>query len=127
MLALAYVHHGRWIARCPFPSCPGAECAGRDDDGRIGGLSRETFRCAHCLFECDAQWPHNPADIEYLLSLRPVPATRNWLPSETVNDLLKENFMHGITPLDGPLRILADHVVGLSALAPGQRLAIGGE
>lgn len=35
-------------------------------------------------------------EIESVLSLRPVPDTRNWLPGETIQDLKDENALHGV-------------------------------
>lgn len=36
------------------------------------------------------------AEIEQVLAMRPNPANRNWLPTETVLDLILENEAHGI-------------------------------
>lgn len=43
-------------------------------------------------------WPADPAGVEALLSMRPDEKTRNWLPGETLQDLLMENVAHGILP-----------------------------
>ena len=93
---VAYVeaNWGRWIARCPRPWCtnalqvwPGQQqmvCAG------AGG----------CGWEADLVWPADPDAIELILSARPVERTRNWLPGETLADLLAENAVHGLTPAE---------------------------
>lgn len=136
--AVAHVNHGRWIARCPRPFCAGAEHAGRDaKTGHVGGLTGVGFTCANCDLVCAADWPPNVDDIEYLLSLRPVPATRNWEPPETVHDLLAENAAHGIhPPLDADpaqlpagvplLGIAGDHISIGRELVAASRAAIQG-
>ena len=52
-------------------------------------------------FNCGATYegvvaPQARADIERMLLARPSVATRNWLPSESVADLIAENRAHGI-------------------------------
>ncbi|HEY5986438.1 MAG TPA: hypothetical protein VIV12_08690 [Streptosporangiaceae bacterium] len=102
MIATVYVNGGLWVAMCPRPGCHNAEMFGRCTDGSVGGLSGGSFRCraekGGCGLVCDASWPPNVDDIERLLKLRPVPATRNWLPTETLEDLLVENATHGCLP-----------------------------
>lgn len=135
--AVAYVNHGRWIARCPRPFCNSAEHAGKDPTtGHVGGLTGIGFTCAECALVCAADWPPNVDDIEMLLSLRPVPATRNWEPPETVHDLLAENSTHGVFPppddpraISGGLPLLAvegDHLTIGRQLAAAARTAIAG-
>lgn len=127
--AIAHVNWGTWLARCPRLGCPSAEHFGRDPvTGHVGGLTGATFRCAGCGLTCAATWPPNVDDIEYLLSLRPVPASRNWAPPETVQDLLRDNALHGVAPASieaEPLLIDGDRVVNLPALPRGERLSIG--
>lgn len=43
-------------------------------------------------------WPTDPLGIETILLMRPAEKTRNWLPGETMTDLLVENAAHGIFP-----------------------------
>jgi hypothetical protein len=60
---------------------------------------QERFVCLGldgCGEEADVVWPADPAAIEMLLMMRPVPRTRNWLPGESLEDLLGENLAHGI-------------------------------
>lgn len=137
MRAQVYVSEGRWVADCPRPDCPNAERAGRDPDtGHVGGLDGAVLRCSHCRWVGQADWPPNVDDIDYLLGLRPVPATRNWRPPETVHDLLEENLRHGVFPVEpealagaptGPLlAILGDHITVGRELMPAARTAIAG-
>ena len=103
-LAVVILNHGRWVAACPRPFCGNGECAGTCDDGSTGGLDLRdgTFHCREvyggCGITCPAQWPPNVAEIEALVMPRPVPATRNWRPGETLSELLQENMVHGIVP-----------------------------
>lgn len=74
--------------------------------------------------------------VERLLMMRPDPSTRNWVPGETLHDLMFENAEHGV--LDDPrfgvdaapgdsLMILDDggiRVDNLSALKPRVRQEI---
>lgn len=61
----------------------------------------EPFFCCNCL---NAQndglarpvlWPDNRSEIESLLSRRVIPATRNWMITETIDDLRAEQLAHG--------------------------------
>jgi hypothetical protein len=76
-VAVAYVNHGRWVARCPRPGCTNAEQAGRCDDGSVGGLEEHRFTCRAAAYS---------------------PITRNWHPGEDAGDLLRENLEHGLVP-----------------------------
>jgi hypothetical protein len=126
---------GMWVAYCPRPGCTNAEKFGLCDDGTTGGLAGDSFRCrpeyGGCGLVCRAQWPD--ADlvpkIEALVLVRPVPATRNWEPGETLSDLMGENFEHGIVPaaaLRGePVTILGDRVTS-GALESTHRIEIEG-
>lgn len=93
--ATARVNWGRWIADCPDPDCNGAE---------LVSFVSPLFFCCECR---NARWGHDllpvvvPApkkrhDVEAYLRSRPVPATRNWLPHESVADLRDENRARGI-------------------------------
>lgn len=88
----AYVNHGRWIAECPVSSCGGAVIADPVD---------LLFIC----YQCGKGWynvifPPFKTGIERLLLLRPRvgnhPKTRNWLPTQTLADLIRENQEEGI-------------------------------
>lgn len=121
--AMARVSWGRWVADCPRTGCPNAEHFGRDPgSGHVGGLTGSAFRCALCQLHCPAIWPENVDDIVRLLSVRPVPATRNWSPGETLHDLLAENVQHGILP--EPTLVVGDRLAP-AALTGGGRRQIG--
>lgn len=88
-----YVNHGRWIAECP--DCHGAQVASRVD---------RRFMC-HCCGNVLIQqrwrrviWPARPEEIEEALAERPVSATRNWRPGESIADLARENLDRGGAP-----------------------------
>lgn len=127
MRATVIVSHGRWVARCPRPGCMNAEQFGTCDDGTAGGLTGSSFHCrveyGGCGLTCAADWPHNVDDIERLLRLRPVPATRNWEPGETVEDLLCENVRHGCIPpelLAGEGLLIVDGRISAPAIEAGR-------
>lgn len=91
-VAYAEANWGRWLARCPAPWCTNAVALER---------FQLEFACAGmdgCGCVTDVVWPPDPAAIELLLTMRPVPRTRNWLPGESLEDLLAENATHGIVP-----------------------------
>jgi hypothetical protein len=128
--AIVYMYAGTWVAKCPRPWCIHADHAGPGPNtGRVGGLTEKTFTCLYCELVCDAVWPDNAEDIVRLLKQRPQVETRNWLPYETIEDLLTENITHGlIDPLSIPAGVialdghLAPAVRQLAAVSP---LAIG--
>jgi hypothetical protein len=87
----AEVNDGRWIVKCP--DCTGA-MAGEP---------------SHPFFMCDACWnignsgrwysvtfPVNRVALETELLKRPLTSNRNWLPGETLADLVAQNLEHGI-------------------------------
>lgn len=83
-----YINHGRWIAECP--DCHGAQLACRTD---------HRFLCNDCgniavegLWR-PVDWPANPGAIEEALDMRPL-ANQNWVPGQTVDDLLAEEIAH---------------------------------
>ena len=79
------VEHGRWLVDCPF--CKSADLAD-DDDPR--------FFCLDCRNEeagglwLPVQWPRERKEIEDALLDRKHTINRNWLPHETVIDLLAQ-------------------------------------
>jgi hypothetical protein len=92
----AYVHWGNWIARCSHRDvCDGA--AG----GSVLPLFGAGFICRSCGRATDVVWPSADMveSIGRLLMLRPHYKNRNWLPGETLHDLLEENAVHGVLPL----------------------------
>ena len=94
-VAYAEVHRGMWIARCPHPYCLTAVAV---------TLAAPLFVCwgdrDACGTEAPLLWPPDPLAIAALLAMRPIPATRNWLPHETIEDLIAENAAHGCLPTD---------------------------
>lgn len=133
--AVVLMAHGRWVARCPRPGCPNAEAFGRCDDGTVGGLAGDSFRCrpeyGGCGLVCRATWPDAAMlpQIEQLVLARPVPRNRAWLPGETLADLLAQNFELGVVPtaaLEGqPVHIIGSELTA-GALASTSRPQIGG-
>lgn len=83
----AYASWSRWVARCGL--CPSAE-----------QLRPRTshFKCVECGTVTEVIWPTEEmiVGVERVLMMRPDPSTRNWLPGETLNDLVWENGEHGI-------------------------------
>jgi hypothetical protein len=53
------------------------------------------FKCDNCGARAEIVVTKNMAAIDAVLSLRPIPQTRNWT-DETVESLLAENVAHGI-------------------------------
>lgn len=91
----ARVNGGRWIGDCPTDGCAGAEYVNLDE------LLFFCCECRNAAFDYHPIPVEAPAEkartqIEAYLVARPVPATRNWLPGETVKDLRSENRAHGI-------------------------------
>lgn len=82
----ARVNHGRWITDCP--NCKG------------GAFTHPDWKLA-CCGECGCvmrrvEFPVAVAAIEVVLLARPTRDVQNWLPDETVADLLRENAEHGV-------------------------------
>lgn len=90
--APARINHNRLIADCP--DCGGAVYAWREGphlllcpecwNGAVGGAWRRIAL------------PRNLAAIEAALGERPLPATRNWSPGESVADLRRERAERGV-------------------------------
>lgn len=97
----AHASWGHWAARCGY--CPHGEM-----------LRRFTphFQCPECGMVTEVIWPSADmvAGVERLLMMRPAPANRNWMPGETLHDLMFENGAHGIF----------DHLTDQLAFAPGE-------
>lgn len=146
-VAIVHMSAGWWVAICGRLGCMHAEWFGLARNGAgVGGLTAEYMACPECGWTGPARWPAEDlrVGVEALLALRPVRATRNWLPGESLHDLLVENAEHGIgVPVVEPdragvlLEIRGDAVThGLAALRAGAgrpeltepgRLAIGGQ
>lgn len=91
LTAQAYVSHGRWVVDCPH-GCGSAQYASHSD---------LRFFCADCGNQgtgewVTVEWPADRDGIEAELLLRPDPATRNWRPGETVEQLAAENVERGL-------------------------------
>jgi hypothetical protein len=116
----AQVNWSRWVANCPNPYCYNAE---QLEPGQLD------FRCTLCNVHSAVVWPPNGADIAYLLAMRPDFTTRNWLPGESLHDLLEENLAHGIVPPiveagAGPLVLVGEQIVA-GTLEAADRAALG--
>lgn len=80
----AYIEHGRWVAKCL--GCSEVM------------LTKPEWGIA-CCAECGGvhhrvMFPDDFEKIEQILLQRPVRKTQNWLVTETVDDLLRENESH---------------------------------
>lgn len=97
---VAEVREGLWIARC---GCR-AKVTARNPAGPGGIVWLDTPvvwcpRCRNKIVRGDWRPVILPADIEGIervLLARPDVACRNWLPSESVDDLVRENRDHGL-------------------------------
>lgn len=91
-VAYAEANWGRWIVRCPRPFCTNAIQVHR---------WQQRFLCAgpgSCGWSTVIDWPADPEGIETLLLMRPDMTKRNWVPGETLQDLLIENTRHDVLP-----------------------------
>lgn len=119
-----FVNWGRWVARCGL--CPAPAPATLQFGDR-------SFTCVECGTITSIIWPSEEmrAGIVRLLKMRPTAINRNWLPGETLIELVKENAAHGLydnlaergveaNPGDTLLVIDADRIRtdNLPALAP---------
>lgn len=114
----ARVYSGRWIVDCPV--CNGAERLDFDSPA---------WRCCYCWAEHEVRWPSRElaSGIVRLLSMRPVPMTRNWFPHETLHDLLAENVEHGVGPLEPgqSMQIIGDTITHDTLPAAVRPMQIG--
>lgn len=90
--AFAIVNHGRWIVPCPNTPCRNAIMASEADP---------FFACDNCgVGWFKIIFPVNKERIEALLLKRPMlgglPVHRNWILSETPEDLQAQNKQRGI-------------------------------
>lgn len=83
---LAYVNNGRWVVSC---ECGGAEFAW--EEGLF--MCRSCFNGKHKHDLRRSIFPDQRIGIEKQLVMRPLP-NRNWIPSETLEDLVRENLDH---------------------------------
>lgn len=119
-VAYAEANCGRWIARCPRPYCTNALALEREQAGFVceGGLA--------CGMAAPLEWPADPDAIEAILLQRPVPTTRNWLPGETLQQLLEENAVHHCIPGDWLELAKAQPGGGLDLLVTVDERVVGG-
>lgn len=103
-VAYAEANWGRWITRCPNPHCLNAMQLRRGQP--VYQCPRELGGCGD---EYPIQWHIDTVLIERILLCRPAEWTRNWLPYETIQDLVLENLAHGdstpeqlVAKLNGP-------------------------
>jgi len=80
-----YANHGRWLYAC--------DCG--QSIAEVHWPVDTFVICLECRASHRFDWPAERADIDALLSLRPV-ENRNWHPGETTADLERENHEHGI-------------------------------
>jgi hypothetical protein len=101
----AHANWGAWAAKCgrcingtPFRHAPGYLRPGTP-----------SWECWLCGAVTEVIWPSEKTmrDVERLLMMRPDPTTRNWLPGESVQDLMWENAEHGILDQFKPLHVAA--------------------
>ena len=80
----ASINHGRWIVVCPT-GCNNAEFVG----------DSFPFVCTECGYgPTQVVFPPDRKAIETALLARPVQHNRNWVPDESLDDLLTENASH---------------------------------
>lgn len=82
---MVYANRGRWIAEC---ECRSATQVQPD---------AKRWRCLECGARYTLLWPGRRGEIEAALRVRRI-VNQNWLPTETVEDLLIENIEHGLMP-----------------------------
>lgn len=97
MRSPVFLNWGRWVVQCPSNDCVAAE---KLDAGATAVVCRCTDQqvCAHgphCSTIIEPVWPANPDVIEATVAARRI-EHRNWLPGETLDDLLAENAAHGV-------------------------------
>lgn len=111
---------GTWLAGCPRPYCANALAVQRGQSQFVceGPMS--------CGAVGELVWPADPDAIEVILLLRPVPTTRNWLPGETLANLLEENAAHDCIPDEWAELAQAQPAGALSLLATADERVIGG-
>jgi hypothetical protein len=94
-VSLVFAHWGEWTAKCSHTyACAGAALVTPFQEG---------FICRSCGRSTELVWPS--ADmvdgVQRLLLMRPHPQNRNWLPDETLHDLLQQNMEHGVMNVEG--------------------------
>lgn len=98
--AYVRVEYGRWIVDCPCASAMAVE---------VGAADVRCWDCGEVIGPI--VWPPDPPAIAVILGYRPHRVNRNWLPGETLADLLMENIAHHVEP---------PHLAELAAANGGQ-------
>jgi len=113
--ARAYIYHSQWVADCPRPYCGNTEYLfdkmNKRDLNSPRTIRKQVFRCSYCKLVAPIEWATNEHELEIVLSIRPVPHTRNWYPKghptaikyglpdgQTIHDLVEEAREHGVIP-----------------------------
>lgn len=114
----AIMNNGRWIMRCPkdgtylpawdtgviCPKChPGilAKAFEQTKDGLLRPVAdvelveKARNQAREKGEEYFPKYPDERHEIERILRFRPNPANMNWIPSETLDDLRRQNINHG--------------------------------
>ena len=103
-VSVAFADWGSWKARCAW--CTSALALSRFQEG---------FVCWDCGRPVEVVWPSAAMvrGVERLLTMRPDPMNWNWLPGESLHDLLAENVAHGVMAADSGsvLAIMGDEIV----------------
>lgn len=90
------VNHGRWVVDCPSGDCRAGLLVTATDfvcDCTDQGVCRHGPSCGQMVA---VVVPDDFAEIERLLLFRPALENRNWSFGESVDDLKRENLVHGV-------------------------------
>lgn len=114
----AYVYAGEWVGDCTRPPDPMTHkgCANTEflfRPSMLGGPRDQMlpfFICSYCGHQAAIEWPRHRDEIFKVLSVRPLPHTRNWYPADhpvavssrtphgqSVRELIAESLEHGIS------------------------------
>lgn len=99
MKAFARLEHGRWVIDCPLETCWDAQLAPPGSKRHRKCACVDYTVCTHgqpCGQAIEVVWPDNLEKGLAVLRLRPARANHNWLPGETVEQLIAENLEHGV-------------------------------
>lgn len=92
-----YYNFGRWVVHCPSNDCLAAERVEPNIES-VECRCKPGSLCQHgnpCGTEILLEWPENVEEIEQVTAARPI-RNRHWLPGETIEDLKRENLLHGV-------------------------------
>jgi hypothetical protein len=86
-----YANRARWVASCSYA----ADCG---DEAAELNRFQDVFICAACGRPTTVVWPSEETvyGVERLLMMRPHVKNRNWIPGETLIDLMVENAANGV-------------------------------